>query len=94
MNKFMGIIISFLFLGTLNAQESQNSDTTFINSLKPGTWSVQFGISSNFTLTNYNGYNISLKRHSTDRQAWRLGIQLYGGTDDRNLKLFDMLNRA
>ena len=58
------------------------------NSLKPGAWAFQFGITSNFTLTSFQGTTLALAYHTSDHSALRAGITLSGnltdGTDLQN----------
>jgi len=42
--------------------------------LKKGSWSLQFGVSQNFTLTQFEGATISVKRHYSPNSALRAGI--------------------
>lgn len=55
---------------TSTAQETSRSP------LDGGTWALQFRISDNFTLSNFSGSIISLKRHYSARSAFRAGFSL------------------
>lgn len=44
------------------------------NSLDPGAWALQFRITENFTLGNFNGAGIGLKRHFSAGSALRMGV--------------------
>jgi hypothetical protein len=46
------------------------------NSLRGGTWALQFSITENFTVDNFNQFGVSLKRHFTSGSALRGGITL------------------
>jgi hypothetical protein len=66
------------------------------NSLTDDAWALQFQVASNFTLSNFQGTAISLKRQLSPSHAVRLGI---GGslslTDNTNLNsstAYDTLN--
>ena len=37
-------------------------------------WAIQFGISSNFTLTNFDGMALSVKRQFSKNLALRFGV--------------------
>lgn len=41
-----------------------------------GMWALQFQITNNFTLDDFQGSIISIKRHTSDRSAWRAGLSL------------------
>jgi hypothetical protein len=71
-------IISLLILGLFSTQAQEQAAET--NSLKPGIWALQFGISSNFTLSSFQGTTISAKYQTSTTNAWRAGITLYGNT--------------
>jgi hypothetical protein len=64
------------------AVHAESPDTASVHSLKAGAWAMQFGISDNFTLTNFNGGSISLKCHITDRSAIRLGVAASADASD------------
>lgn len=46
------------------------------NSLEPGSWALQFGITNNFTLGNFGEAGIAVKRHFSGGSALRAGMQL------------------
>jgi hypothetical protein len=46
------------------------------NSLKPGAWALQFQITQDFTLRDFQGMVISAKRHYSEGKAIRLGFGL------------------
>jgi len=79
----------------LNSQflSAQNSQDSIKNSLKKGSWSLQFRISSNFTLSTFDGSNLSAKKHLTSNSAIRFGIGLSGYTTDRE-GTTDLENRS
>lgn len=52
------------------------------NSLKEGMWAIQFGISSNFTLTTFEGSTFSLKYQLSDKNAVRCGITINGTSNN------------
>jgi len=54
------------------------------NSLKAGVWAMQFGISSNFTLTSFQGSTIAFKYQLSDKNALRVGITINGSTNSGN----------
>ena len=57
---------------------AQDSVRTRENSLHEGVWAAQFGISSNFRLTSFQGSVLSIKRQYSPSAAVRLGITLGG----------------
>jgi hypothetical protein len=46
------------------------------NSLKKGKWALQFQIEDDFSLRSFQGTNLSLKKQTSDRSAYRLGISV------------------
>jgi hypothetical protein len=42
--------------------------------LRKGSWSLQFGVGQNFTLTQFQGATISVKRHYSPNSALRAGV--------------------
>jgi len=71
------ILVTFFGIQSLFSQDSTK------NSLKKGSWSLQFQISNNFTLDEFQGSTISAKRHFSSNSALRFGIGLTSvSTDD------------
>jgi len=61
------------------------------NPLRPGSWSAQFQISENFTLNDFQGAMLSVKRHRSARTAYRFGLNLAleVGDNDRISSVFE-----
>ncbi len=79
-----GMIAGFLLLlsgvfepPTVLCQE-QFTDTS---ALRAGSWSLQFGVGSNFTLTSFQGATIAAKYHLSGTSALRAGITVNGSND-------------
>jgi hypothetical protein len=66
---------------------SQTSQDSIKNSLNKGSWSLQFQISQNFTLSSFQGSNFSAKKHFSPRSAIRFGIGLSGYSRDQELTI-------
>jgi len=67
---------------------AQNDSTTVAkNSLEKGAKALQFGVSRNFTLSNFDGSDISFKHQFSNKSALRMGLgfllDLDSDTDDR-----------
>jgi hypothetical protein len=78
--------LMFLILISITAyfcSQAQNEPSEN-NSLKEGVWAMQFGISSNFTLTSFQGSTLALKYQLSDRDAIRGGITINGSTSNGN----------
>ncbi len=83
---------------------AQNSDSLLPiekkrpNSLKPGAWSLQFHVTSNFTLNAFQGVLISSKVHFSDRKALRFGVgmgaSMFDGESIRREARGDTVNQA
>jgi hypothetical protein len=72
------ILMTAYFCSQAQDEPSEN------NSLREGTWAMQFGITSNFTLTSFQGTTLALKYQLSDRDAIRGGITISGSTSDGN----------
>ena len=60
-----------------------------------GTWALQFRIVNTFTLTSFTGANISLKRHTQNQKAFRLGVSILAnqlGTDEASTTVQDRID--
>jgi len=78
------VLISLLVTFYVQAQDTSSER----NSLKAGAWALQFGITSNFTLTSFQGTTISTKYHFSDRDAIRGGMTINGSTTNGNNSVF------
>ena len=58
------------------AAEASDSSEEGSEPLSPGSWSAQFQIDNNFTLTSFQGAVLSMKRHRSAGSAFRLGVTL------------------
>jgi hypothetical protein len=66
---FISLLIYFLSVSNINAQ------TSYLDSLD-GKFALQFQISENFTLTDFQGAILSGKYHLSNRSAVRLGLSM------------------
>jgi len=99
--KFIIIILCLVLSGNLYSREKNYSflkaaeDTTYNkNSLENGKWALQFGISDNLTLSNFNGATLSVKRQLSDKSALRLsfkGNYKWVGYDNFNFYVYEYL---
>ena len=55
------------------------------NSLKKGKWALQFEIDSNFELRSFQGSTLSIKKHTADNRAYRLGLSFQFEISDGDL---------
>jgi opacity protein-like surface antigen len=70
--------------GAVLAQEGEEStEVKPKNSLKKGAWAVQFGVLNPFntssSLTDWLGTTLSVKKHTSERGAYRLGLSILAG---------------
>src|SRR4030042_4236489 len=72
------LVLLFVIIFYSQMLFSQTSQDSLKNSLKKGSWSLQFQISQNFTLSSFQGSNLSAKKHFSSRSAIRFGIGLSG----------------
>ena len=84
------ILTSFGFQ-VLFSQETKDSTS---NSLEEGSWSLQFQISNNFTLSSFQGSNFSAKKHLSPNSALRFGIGLsiYSGNREDEINEYSFQN--
>jgi opacity protein-like surface antigen len=85
--KSLLLLISILIFVNNSLIYSQSDQDSTKNSLKKGSWSLQFQISQNFTLRNFQGSNLSAKKHLSSKSAIRFGIGLSGTMTDREKDL-------
>ncbi len=55
------------------------------NSLRSGSWSLQFEVAEDFTLKDFNGLLLSIKKHTSAGKAFRLGLGISGSITDLDL---------
>jgi hypothetical protein len=69
-------VIRLLVATVLSASFSAlSADNNYaLEALKKGSWSLQFGIQQNASLTSFAGATISAKRHYSPRSALRTGV--------------------
>jgi hypothetical protein len=76
------LLILASFMVWINSlAQNQPSDSTF---LREGLWALQFGISSNFTLSSIQGTTFAVKYQLSDRNAIRAGVTLSGNISNGN----------
>ncbi len=76
---FLAGVLSF---SSVSAQTPDSIKSGRPNSLKPGAWALQFQITENFTLRDFQGFLISAKRHSSAKRAIRFGLGISGNVSD------------
>lgn len=54
------------------------------NSLEEGIWALQFEVNGDFDLRSFQGTTFSLKKHTSNRAAWRVGVSLDVDLEDRD----------
>ncbi len=60
------------------------------NSLKKGKWALQFEIDRDFDLSGFQGNTLSIKTHTADNRAYRLGFTVFFDIGDS--ESFSILN--
>jgi hypothetical protein len=82
----------FLFVVSMIAYFSSNAQNKSLDSisLREGVWALQFGISSNFTFTSFQGTTFSAKYQLSDKSAIRGGISIAGSSSDGNNSAFGL----
>lgn len=76
---FWALLLILILSSVLSAQDKPK------NSLADGSWSMQFRISDNFTLSTFDGALLSVKKHLSNKTALRLGVSgTYTNSDEDN----------
>jgi len=91
--KYHLIYFFSLLFFILSLLSTTTAQTSYLDSLD-GKFALQFQISENFTLTNFQGATLSGKYHLGKRSAIRLGLSLYfdDSNSDREINLSDTLH--
>lgn len=76
MKKILYAVTAIYFLNFSNVLCQSDSKDERDNSLKEGKWALQFAIDQNFSLANFDGSIISLKKQLSEKRALRLGLSL------------------
>jgi hypothetical protein len=82
--KIITGLLMLSFLLTFNFAQIKDS-TVQKNSLKKGSWGVQFQIGSNFTLSSFENVIVSLKTHFSPKFAVRFGVGVNASSSDQTL---------
>ena len=77
------LVASMLCFQNLSAQDSLSVIGKYIHG---HPWTMEFGITSNLTLTSFQGTTISLSKFTSDFEKYRFGISFSGtdGSSDQN----------
>lgn len=86
-----GVILVVLMAGCIGASAprahgAEPGDSSATNSLRAGSWSLQFQIGENFDLESFEGSVVSLKRHFSPGAALRLGLSFGAVVSDQSLE--------
>lgn len=68
-------------LALIAGAKADDTDTTNVNGLRDGSWSLQFQIGEDFNLQSFEGSTISAKYHLTENSALRFGLSISGRGD-------------
>jgi len=92
-HKKYHLICLFSLFFILSLLSNTTAQTSYLDSLD-GKFALQFQISENFTLTNFQGATLSGKYHLGKRSAIRLGLSLNfdDSNSDREITLSDTLD--
>lgn len=84
-SKFALLALIFVFVSSFIFQSSQAKE----NSLKKGKWALQFEVGRNFDVRGFQGQTLSIKNHTADNRAFRLGITVALEVGDGETKRLD-----
>ena len=80
--RFLLFVFVLSSLWCLPMYAQGRDDTEDSNPFREGAWALQFQIANNFTLSNFQGSILSVKRHLSPRKAVRLGLSLRAVLDE------------
>jgi hypothetical protein len=69
--KCFGVI---LFLNCFSIIHAQDTSSSIIKKYQEHPWTLEFGVSGNFTLTSFDGAVISMGKYISDHEKIRVGI--------------------
>ncbi|RKX69797.1 hypothetical protein DRP43_04025 [candidate division TA06 bacterium] len=75
--KFNTLCILFIILCSFFANTIYGENQNLSNSIHKGAQALQFQINKDFTLSSFQGSLVSYKWNSSDKTAWRIGLNLY-----------------
>ncbi|MGH1365750.1 MAG: hypothetical protein ACRBF0_19470 [Calditrichia bacterium] len=85
MHSKLAVSIFYLSIVLSSALIAQSDSTKVAkNSLEKGARSLQFRVTENFTLSSFDGSDISYKRHTSAKTAQRLGVSILIDLDSDN----------
>jgi hypothetical protein len=87
--SFISLFISYIFY----AQPVTSVDSTASLPMQRGQWAIQFRVTSNFTLSHFNGANFAAKYHFSERSALRLVLTIDAQdrtSDDRPISYYNI----
>jgi opacity protein-like surface antigen len=68
------VVAVMMVVFTASASALATDSEAAKEALKKGSWSLQFGVGQNFTLTQFQGATLSIKRHCSPNSALRAGV--------------------
>ena len=69
-SQFVSLSIILIFASVFVIPTTQAKE----NSLKKGKWALQFEVNRNLDVRGFQGQTLSIKNHTADNRAYRLGI--------------------
>jgi hypothetical protein len=79
--SFLKIYFSFLFASLIFVSTGFSQSTSYLDSLD-GKFALQFQITNNFSLSDFQGSVLSGKYHFSTRDAIRLGLEIFLGDSE------------
>ena len=78
-------LVLFVFLAAIVTIPSESSAKE--NSLKKGKWALQFEVNQLIDINAFQGSTLSIKKHTSDGSAWRLGLTLHFDVRDESTEI-------
>lgn len=87
------MLLMSIVVGTVGAENARAHEFAE-KALRPGSWSLQFGIVRDFQLGSFDGMLLSCKKHFSSKRAMRIGISIGASlrdtdSDEHALRYFD-----
>lgn len=85
LNRMSGLVVlAFVVLGVTPVRSQESAEKEFKNSLVKGAWALQYQVKGDITLGSFAGNTLSIKKHTSDGKAWRLGLSLALSLNDHD----------
>lgn len=92
LKNYFTLFFILALLGTKVYSQPQLDKEKKKTGLTPDSWSLQFGVANNFSLTSFGGTLITAKKHYSRSKAVRIGFIINGRLSDINREQNQIIN--